>query len=187
MADPANLRQRNPHRLAARIDHIAIDNVERAGFRLKQRPGNDENFFTQRPRRLIGSLATDGGGARRVGTAAIGRGICVAFDHPNGVDGNAKRRGGDLAHDRIHTLALVGDADHANEPARGFELDGAGVLRRDGCAAGAVIAVRPRRGALDEGGDANTALDAFFTERSLFFAERGVVHAFFQGFKAGLM
>ena len=187
MADPANLRQRNADCFAARIDHIAIDDVERAGFGLKQRPGNDEDFFTERPRRLIGGFATDGGGARCVGAAAIGRGVCVAFDHPNAVDGNAQRRGGDLAHDGIHTLALIGDADRADDPTGGFELDGAGVLRRDGRAAGAVIAVRPGGGALDEGGDADTALNAFFTERSLFFAERGVTHSLFQGLEAGLM
>ena len=91
-------------------------------------------------RRLIDRLAADRRRARAIGAAAVGHGVGVAGDHAHALHGHAQRRGGDLAHDGVGALALLGDADRADDAAVGLELDDAGVLQRDRRAADAVVA-----------------------------------------------
>ena len=101
--------------------------------------------------------------------------------------GTPSAAGGDLAHDGVDALALLGDADRADDAAVGLELDDAGVLQGDRRAAGAVVAARPGRRALDEGGDADAAMDALLAQLRLLLAQRRVVHALDQRVEAALV
>ncbi len=158
-----------------------------AGIGLQQHAGDVQDLGAQVARGEIDGLAADGGAARAVGAAAIGHGVGVAGEHAHAFHGHAERRGGDLAHDGVGALALLGDADRADDAAVGLELDDAGVLQRDRRAADAVVALRPRRGALDEGGDADAAMDALLAQPRLLGAQPGVVHALHQRLDAALV
>src|SRR6185436_9362428 len=87
----------------------------------------------------------------------------------------------------VGALALLGDADCADDAAVGLELDDAGVLQRDRRAAGAVVALGSGRGALDEAGDADAAVDALAAQAYLLLAQLGVVHALDQDIEAALV
>ena len=138
--------------------------------------------------RLVDRLAADGHRARAEGAAAVGHGVGVAGDHAHARHRHAQRRGGDLAHDGVGALALLGDADRADDAAVGLELDDAGVLQRDRRAADAVVAVRARRGALDEAGDADAAVDALArAARACSARSSGIAHALDQDVDAALV
>ena len=187
VADAADLGQRQPLPAVAAIDDHAIDDVERVGLGLQQHAGEFQDFLAQVACCLIHGLAADGGGARGVGAAAERRGVGVTREHPHTVDGNAQRSGSDLAHNGVDALALIGDADRADDSTVRLQPDDARILQGDRRAAGAIVAERAGGCALDEGCDADAAVDALLTQALLLLAQAGVVHAIYERVEAALV
>ena len=144
-------------------------------------------FRAQLVRGLEHRFAPNRGRARGIGAAAVGRRIGIARDHPHLLHRHAEHAGGDLAHDRVDALPLLGHAHGADDAAAGLELDRAGILRGDRRAAGAVISARPGRRSLDEGRDPDAAMDSLLAQLRLLLAQRRIIHALDQLVEAALM
>src|SRR6516164_5100791 len=167
MPDASDLCEGNAAGRAAVIDHVPVEKIERGWRRLQQRAGKKKYLGAQLVRGLKYRLAADRGRARGIGTAAIGRRIGVPGDHAHLLDRHAEHAGRDLAHDGVHALALLGDADRADDAAARLELDGAGVLRGNRGTPHAIIAFGAWRRSLDEGRDPDAAMDALLAQSRL--------------------
>ena len=187
MADPADLGERDPGRVAAGIDHLAARHVEPVGRGLQERAGEPEDLLAQRAPGEPGRLAADRRRPAGIGAAAIGHRVGVAGDHADPLDRDADGGRRDLAHDGVRPLPLLGDADGAQHAAARLQAHRAGVLRGDGRLAGAVIAFRPGRRPLDERTHADAAPDPVFAQRLLLGAELPVADPLDQLFEAGLV
>ena len=151
-------------------------------------PAICEDLLAQVARRLVHGLAADRHRPRAEGAAAVGRGVGVAGDHPHAAP-SARRA--PLAAIWPMTVSVPWPCSvtptaqmHA---AVGLELDDAGILQRDRRAADAVVAVRPRRRALDEGGDADAAVDALLAQPRLLCAQLRIAHALDERVDAALV
>ena len=138
-------------------------------------------------RGLEHGFTTDRGRARGVGAAAVGRCIGITRDHPHLLHRHAEHAGRDLPHHGIDALPLLRHAHGADDAAARLELDRAGVLRSNRGAAGAVISARPRGRSLDEGGNADPAMNAVSTQPRLLVAQRGIVHPLHQRLETALV
>src|SRR5262249_52959156 len=112
-----------------------------------------------RAARLEGGLPADAGPARGPRAAAVGRDQGIAGEdahvlhrHPDGARDHLRDHG-------VRALPLLRHPGEAGGLARWLELDGAAVLRRDARAAHPVEG-GTGRGQLDEGAEAEAAVDA---------------------------
>jgi len=140
----------------------------------------------QREPRLQHRFPADSCRARGPGAAAIGDFVRVAGEHLHAAHLDAERGRGDLRHDGLRSLSLLGDAGRGDDGPARVQLDGAAVLRGDARTAHAVEH-RARVGDFDEGREPDAAVDSLFSEIGLFIAQLFVFHQREELFQALLM
>ncbi len=175
VADATDLGQADDGLSALRSDHVAGDDVEGLGWRLRDRAGERQDVAFEQRAGLECRLASNGCAARGPGAAAISRNRAVAPHHGDVGGGNADAVSHDLGDCSQCALPLIREAGDAANSTRRFEPKRAAVLGRDRSARGAIVR-RPIGGLLDEGGDPDAAENALGAQALLFFSQALVVH-----------
>nr|WP_246788795.1 hypothetical protein [Bradyrhizobium sp. CIR48] len=168
------------------IDDLAIEDIERRWLLLQNERGNLQDVALERARGLQRGLAADAGAAAGPGRAAMRRHLGISGDDLDTLLREAQLIGHDLADDRLGALPLLGDRDQAAHLARGRQAQDRAVLRRDARTADA-IERRAGIGDLDEGRDADAAIDAALAQVGLLGTKCVIAHHFVQALQAGLM
>nr|WP_245448118.1 hypothetical protein [Bradyrhizobium nitroreducens] len=173
--------------LARRSVHdLAVDDVERRWLLLQNECGDLQDVALERARGLQRGLATDAGTAAGPGRTAMRCHLGISSDDLDVLLRDTELIGHDLADDRFGALSLLGHRDHAADLARRSQAQYRTVLRGDARAPDAVES-RTGIGDLDEGRNADTAMDAALAQIRLLGAQRGIIHHLVQALQAGLV
>jgi hypothetical protein len=174
VSDATQLGQLEPDVAREHVDDLAEPDIEILRLALEHGRGHPENVGAEGLARLEGRLAPDAGAARGPGPAPIGRDHGVPCQHADVFHGNSDGARHHLGDHGVRALPLLRHARHASELARRLELDGAAVLRGDARATHAVEG-GPGRGQLDEGAEAEAAIDPLGAEPVALGTERPIV------------